>query len=193
MSRRSRNRSAAVHIKGSDFSKIKRIWAENGLVRLEQPDGRIIVLKPKDAAMRAQLLNDSIPEMLRAGVKQAIVDNDLRLIGCVAEACREAQRQNATPDKKTKAVQNLLTGCDASGKPLVDGLPEDYWIERFHMRYHTISKDEVMAVVRGMKARGGTMSKAEEVVRVVHRQRLNQLGKGENPAEASIEPVLKAQ
>jgi len=172
MSRKKRSKagSAFVRISADGFSKIKRMWAENGIVRMEQVDGKVINLPWVHAALRAEQLNKGTPAMKEAGVADSIIKEHLRLIERTAEVCREAKAQIANPDKKTAKLQNIISGCDANGKPLVDGLPQDYWIERFSLRYHTIKRDEVISIVRQVP--GGNMKRAEEIIRGVHRQRM---------------------
>jgi hypothetical protein len=167
--KRVKNKAPAILSQPSEFQKIRRIWAENGVVRMErEPDGVIINLSVAQAAGRAQALNNMIPQMSQYQLPEEWIKGTLKLIERVIEVCREARTQIAHPNKKTAQLQNLLHGRNADGQPMINCLPEDYWVMRFFTRYHTLTKDEVRAVVRGM----GDMKQAEQVIAETHRQRM---------------------
>jgi len=162
----------------AEFHKISRIWAENGLIRMERrEDGQIVNLTLRQAAQRAQALNNMVPEMKRGGAPEDWIRETLRLIERVIAVCNEARTQIAAPNKKTAKVQNLINGCDANGKPLIQALPEDYWITRFSMQYHTLTADEIRVVVRGVP----TIQRAQQILATKHRQRM---------AEQAASPLL---
>ena len=174
MSRRSRSRqkekgAPSIHVGRHEFDKIKRMWAENGIVRMErEPDGKVINLSIEQAAGRAQALNNMLPAMVQHKAPSDWVANTLKLVERVIEVCREARAQIARPDGKTAKLQNVIHGCDADGKPLINRLPESYWISRFTMRYHTLKEHEVAAAVRGTPS----MVQAERILAEMHRQRM---------------------
>jgi hypothetical protein len=155
-----------------EFSKIERMWAENGMVRMQKPDGTILNFTARQAAGRAKAINDMIPAMNAAQAPEEWVKETLRLVERVATVCREALRQAEQPDKRTACVQNMIQGKNADGVPLAAILPEEYWVNRFCTSYLTLTADEVRAVIR----RARDMQQAEEVLKGVHRQRMQAAG-----------------
>jgi len=166
------------------FSQINRIWAENGLVKMEpkgngaRPAG-IIAMPYKQAAKRAMALNNMIDEM-KGKAPDEYIRNLLRLIDTTIRACQEARLQQGNPDKKTKDIQNILEGKATDGRPILDGLPRDYWMDRFQKRFFTLSKKEIEVVLDSRRFEN--MRKRELMLMTIHRQRLPTITPPPQPA-----------
>jgi hypothetical protein len=118
------------------FFNIERIWAENGVVKTQSKDGRIVTMLPKEAAKRAAQINSSkVPDDLRRGVVELVE----KIVTVVKEAM--SQTEDHLPDKKTKAVQDGLKSVERAALQYV---PEETAI----IMYPELKPDEIRAVLR---------------------------------------------
>lgn len=159
----------------SDYEKIERIWAEHGVVRVTLKSGAQRSLSVRDAAIRARQLNAMpIPEWHRAGLQ--------KLIAKIVEVCREAQHQIERGDKKAVHLNNMYTGKTSDGRPIDEVVSEDQKIRMFQMQYHTLTAQEISAIIRDDRL---TEEHRHLVMRKTHSERI---ARGEDPATTLLGP-----
>jgi hypothetical protein len=118
------------------FFNLERIWAENGVVKVENKKGEVVTMLPKDAAKRARDLSImQVPDDLRRGTVELVE----KIIKVVKEAM--SQNEDHFPDSKTKAIQ---TGLKSAEKPILGGMKEEDLI----YMYPELKPDEIRAVMR---------------------------------------------
>ena len=93
-----------------EFEIIERVWAEDGVVKTETKDGKVVNMSVREAAIRgAQIGAMPLPDWHKKR------RNDL--VEQIANACREAQRQMEDPkDERAKAISNLWKGLAPDGR-----------------------------------------------------------------------------
>jgi len=94
------------------FGYIERMWAEDGIIKVENKEGRVTTMTVKDAAFRAAQLNAmDVPNWHRKSRDDLVA----RVVAC----CREARHQAETPGNvRAVTMTNMLKGLTPDGKPL---------------------------------------------------------------------------
>jgi hypothetical protein len=131
------------------FRRIERLWAEGGIVKVQDKNGTIVNMDIREAAVKAHQLNKmDVPADLKRGIED--------LVERIITVCREAmsQRTDHSPDKKTKMINDVFKGMTSTPSSSVADLPvykgesEDEKFARYRHMYKHINADEVMAVIR---------------------------------------------
>jgi len=175
MSLKTRNVS---NVLGSSFTTIDRLWAENGIVKVQTKDGNATTLTVEQAAQRAQALN-------RMNIPDWYKKNRNDLVERIVEVCREAKHQQEDPsDKKTEMLANVLAGKSADGSESKESV--DQQIQRFMFMFTTITQKEAEAVASNADL---DMDRKERLLKEMHRQRMIEIG--EDAAVDVESPVLK--
>lgn len=174
MSKKSKKRAysaPALIFKASDFSQIDRIWAEMGIIRaLRKLDGKVINMNVKTAALRAVELNKMADFQVREEDRRTV----LRLVEEIINACREAQRQMASPDKRTTKMQNVLMGRHEDGTPIRPSeVPDVLRMNAYLTRFHTLQPQEVHIVLHSPDY--PTVHDQELIMSTIHQDRLRKM------------------
>lgn len=121
----------------SGFQKIERIWAEDGLVKVLEKNGRVTALLPRQAAARAVALNQmKVPQWHRK--------SQLALVERIIAVIREARHQFEDPTKKTAAIANVVQGLTVEGKPLASiATAEDKRVADLRKLFPFLPPDEI--------------------------------------------------
>jgi hypothetical protein len=94
------------------FEYIERVWAEDGVVKVETQEGKLVNMTVRDAAIRASQIN-AMP------LPQWHVERRNELVRQIVAACREAKYQMENPkDARAAAMGNLLNGLAPDGRTL---------------------------------------------------------------------------
>jgi hypothetical protein len=130
----------------NDFEYIERVWAEDGVVKTQVKDGRVINMTVRDAAVRAGQLNAMpLPDWHKARRNE--------LIRQIVKACREAKSQMESPrDSKARAMNNLLEGLAPDGRT-PEQLMKDHPLEvqeamKLSPLFPHLSLDEIVSVLK---------------------------------------------
>jgi hypothetical protein len=131
------------------FLTIERIWAEHGVVRVEDKKGKISTMTVRDAALRAEQINSAkIPGWHK--------EQQAAFINKIVEVCREAQRQLENPkDVTDEAIANVLQGKTAEGKEIPAPTTEDKILETWKFRYPSMTYEELRTIYREGKLDDG--------------------------------------
>jgi hypothetical protein len=126
---------------------IERIWAENGIVHVQEQDGRLTHMSVKQAAMRAQALNDMVK-----GLPKWHRDKTHNMIDQIIQTCRKAKYQlecaDDGGDKKTKAMKNMLEGKTAEGKPVSEIVTdEDRKVAKYQEKFPFLEDHEIRVAI----------------------------------------------
>jgi hypothetical protein len=129
----------------TSFLRIERIWAENGMVKVQEKNGRITHLLPQDAAARAQIINNMPISPWHQGRRNTLIEQ-------IIAACRQARYQleeaESRGDKKAQSVKNILEGKTAEGKLLSEiQTEEDRLVNALLLRYPRLIDHEVRVVL----------------------------------------------
>lgn len=123
------------------FNKIERIYAHLGMVHVEGKDGSLHTMTPKEAASRAMLLNESLPEE-PSSRKVA-----LEAIDEMIKACREAKRQQECPANST--IDAVVKAVNQSEKDYKRAVAPQYQLlmDKYKIQFPMLSHDELRVVV----------------------------------------------
>jgi len=157
------------------FKSIERVWAENGVIRVEDSKGKIISMDVSSALFRAQQLNN----MLGAeGVPNDVRDHTLGLVEKIVMSCKEARHQSESPsNKKTEALSNAMKGLTLEGKNPDDVESEDQKIARYQFMFSTLEDKEISTVLRESSL---TAMQKEYMMRQIHSNRIAEFSKTED-------------
>ena len=153
----------------SKLEYIERIWAEDGIVKVQTKDGRTSNLTVREAAIKATQLN-SMP------VQAHLRSHQLELIETIVNACKKAKSQSLDPfaSKKTQGIQNVLEGKTFEGKdPNEIKRDEDTEVQKYLFMFPTVLEDEVRAVVNEQALH---ITQKEQILNHLHVKRLNEYG-----------------
>jgi len=133
------------NIHGSLWKTWERAWAEDGVIKIQDKEtGEIQHLSPRDAALRAQVINQMLgnPKMPFDERQKAI-----NFVAKVIEIIKEAKYQNEAPgNRNEQMVANVLSGKTAEGeeiKPITD--PEEM-LKFLSFKYPMLALDEIKQV-----------------------------------------------
>lgn len=150
----------------NSFTTIERIWAENGVVKVLTKEGHQTTLTVRQAAQRAQALNNmQVPDWHKKRRNE--------LVSKIIEVCREAKAQSEDPkDEKTKAITNVLAGKAADGTEIKETL--DQKVQRYMFTYPTLSEREVGAIVISQDI---DEKQKDMLMKEIHRQNMQEIAK----------------
>lgn len=127
----------------TEMEHIEKIWAENGVVKVQGKDGRVRNMTPRDAIIRANSINEmskSMPQWHKARIA-SLVEKTMQAVLLAKKQCGE--------DRKAAAVMNAPKGLKADGTPLPVNRIEEALIANMRTTCPTLSEDEIAYVVRG--------------------------------------------
>jgi hypothetical protein len=129
---------------------IERMWAEDGMVRIEGVDGSTKIKTVKEAAQDAVELNKmfgtdihKIPVELRDEAKR--IHN---FIENIVTVCRQAQRQKEMKEGKAELINNMFEGKTPDGKKIERERTEDDDIQMYQFQYPTLKYEEIRSILR---------------------------------------------
>ena len=145
---------------------IHRMWAEHGVIKTQRADGTIVTMTWKSAAYRAAQLNAAVPLLPDTDVKKQYLELVERILAVV----REARVQQASGNKKTQGLHNLLDGKNEDGSTVKIGNFEDYLIADYRRQFPSLSEDELAVIMRDAE-HWPTVKQKEAVMRTLAARR----------------------
>jgi len=149
----------------SPWKTWERIWAESGVIRIQSKDGKIVSLSIRDAASRAQQLNNM---MSSRNVPDDIRKDTGMKIEKIIEVIKEAKSQMESPgDLATAGLKNVLSGRTVDGKPLPHMNP-DQKLQNIQFQYPQLSLDEVRTIC----SEGISLEEKHGIMRCINSDRI---------------------
>jgi hypothetical protein len=152
------------------WNTYERVWAQNGVIRVQSKNGRTDSIDVPTAVLRVDALNQSLGS---SDIPSNQRKKALALVEKLTDVIREAASQLETPDDKTKALHNALKGLTAEGKPIPAPTPEQM-LQRIQFRFPMLTVSEVAAVVT---EKGLQMAEKIRILHTINEDRLLQVAK----------------
>ena len=144
------------------FSKIERIWAEHGIVRIQNTEGTISNLTPVQAMERCKGLNEMAGHQLSAAKKakdkhpmsihaarlEELAGITMHKMRHFMEITKKAASQLENKEGKSEALFELVTGKSLSGEVLnANPKAMEHQIEFYRTKYFTLEEDEIYKIL----------------------------------------------
>lgn len=137
-------RNRVRNLSGSDWRNYERVWAENGVVNIEDKTGRISRLDPLTAKRRAQAVHDMTKnDKMDWATKEHMVNFVARVLPVIQEAVAQVEEPSTT---KEKLVSNVLHGKTAEGKEIKPITDPEEMLKFMGFKYPMLSADEIRNV-----------------------------------------------
>ncbi len=146
-----------------DFSLIERIWADYGVVKVQDKKGEIYSMTVREAAMRASKLNEGLPEEKSA--REVVY----KLIARITEVCREALRQRESPKDQENASVTKAIDMFELGAIIQDSPEMRQRISLGLFKYPSLDADELRAIYRKESL---SREFQEEIAKAAHDERI---------------------
>lgn len=170
-----RSHRTAGFSKGSkivtELQTIDQIWAAAGFVHIRATDGDVTTLTVKDAALRAQAINN----MISAAPTEWHHTRWNNLVAQITEACRQAQEQRLDKTSpKSRLVRNVFEGIDDDGKALSVKVDERM-IHNSRKLFPSLTEDEIVIILAD-ESKNLTMQQKDVMMRHIHEERCRERG-----------------
>lgn len=129
---------------------VERMWAEDGMVKVQATDGSIKIKTVRQAALEAMQLNqmfgnnlDEIPVELHDEAKRIH-----QFITNIVDCCRQAKSQTEQGQKGAVIINNMFEGLTPDGKVVKKKDPESERIQQLMLIYPGLDEQDIRAITR---------------------------------------------
>jgi hypothetical protein len=129
---------------------VERMWAEDGMVKVQATDGSIVIKTVRQAAEEAVSLNAMFGQNLHA-IPKELHDEAKRIHGFITQivqCCREAKSQTEQGQKGAVLINNMFSGLTPDGKKLEKGNDEDEKIQKLMLLYPGLDEQDIRVILR---------------------------------------------
>lgn len=144
------------------FITLERIWAEHGVVKMQDKKGKVVSLSVRDAAMRAQAINNMVVPDWHKQAKNTLVTK-------IVEVVREAKSQQETPVNAQEAeIMNILNNKTPKGVPIEAATRTfSQELSRYMYMYPGLTERDILPILENDSI---PFMKKEEILREINRQ-----------------------
>ena len=159
-----------------EMELIERIWAEKGVVKMQDKKGNIRNLSVRDALSRATIINNMVKTM-PAWHQERV----LNMVEQTVQAVLQAKKQQGE-DKIAAAIRNAPLGLKADGTPLPTNKIEEALVANMRLTCPSLKEDEIVYMIRSFPEI--PLPEKMQKLEMVHKARCAKAVKQESAAPA---------
>ena len=159
-------------------NRVDRMWAEDGMVKIIDVEGKLHVKTVKQAAHAANELNKMFPAHISHKAPTALREDIAKthtFVERIIKTCREAKAQREIGGSdKAKKLDNLFSGLTPDGQTAKEQTL-DQAMQTLAIVNHTLTEQEIVTVMTNAT---GTREMKEDLLMKMHSQRVTEQAAG---------------